>query len=71
MRRFGVSFGVFSGRIHCGRINKAQNAFLDGKEDCTDEAVWCAGEYVISQGGETTITSGGGVTMRIRAEVIS
>lgn len=70
MRRFGVSFGVFSGRIHCGRINKAQNAFLNGKEDCTDEAVWCVGEYVVSRGGETTITSKGGVTMRIQAEVV-
>lgn len=70
MRRFGVSYGVFSGRIHCGPINKAQNAFLDGKEDCTDEAVWSAGEYVRSQGGEVELTSKGGVRMRIRAEFL-
>lgn len=69
MRRFGVSYGVFSGRIHCGLINNAQNAFLDGKEDCTDEAVWSAAEYVVNSGGEIELTSKGGVTMRIRAEV--
>lgn len=70
MRKFAVSYGVFSGRISCGRINKAQNAFLDGKEDCTDEAVWSVGEYVRSQGGEVKLTSKGGVTLRIRAEVV-
>jgi hypothetical protein len=71
-RKFGVQFGWLSHRIHVGRLNKAQDAFLDGKEDCTNEAVWAAAEYVAkAYDGEMELTNPAGTTMRIRAEVVS
>lgn len=70
-RKLGVQFGWLSHRIHVGRLNKAQNAFLDGKEDCTNEAVWAAAEYVAKVcDGEMELTNHAGTTMRIRAEVV-
>ncbi len=71
-RKLGVQFGWLSHRIHVGRLNKAQNEFLDGKEDCTNEAVWAAAEYVAKAcDGEIELTDSAGTTMRIRAEVVS
>lgn len=70
-RKFGVQFGWLTHRIHVGRLNKGQTAFLDGKEDCTDEAVWAAAEYVAKVcDGEMELTNRVGTTMRIRAEVV-
>lgn len=43
--RLGIGYAsLTSKRIFIGRINKAQNAFLDGKEDHTEGAVWVVAE---------------------------
>lgn len=44
--KVGIQYGWLSKRIFIGRINKAQNAFLDGQEDHTESSVWAVAEYV-------------------------
>ena len=45
--KWGIGYAsLTSKRIFIGRINKAQNAFLDGKEDHTEDAVWAVAEFV-------------------------
>jgi hypothetical protein len=72
MSTYGVAYGLLSGRIFVGRLNKTGRAFTNGKEDHTDQATWSAAEYIVNQhAGELELTSDGGVTMRIRAEVVT
>lgn len=43
--KYGIQAAPITNGIHVGRINKAGNAFLDGKEDCTDMAICAVAEY--------------------------
>lgn len=57
-RKFGVSYGWLTGRIHVGRINAKQDAFLAFKEDCTEEALFAVAELVHAKGGGMYIGNG-------------
>lgn len=39
MAKITVACAALSGRIYAGRINKAGNAFLDGKQDVTSDVL--------------------------------
>lgn len=72
IRKFGIQCGWHTNRIQIGRVNKAQNAFLDGREDHTDDAIWAVAEHVENlPDGTVELTNSRGVTYRIRAEKIS
>lgn len=45
--KLGIGYAsLVSKRIFIGRVNKAQNAFLDGKEDHTEAAVFAVAEFI-------------------------
>lgn len=56
-KKFGVQYGPVTKQIFVGRINKAQNLFLE-KEDCTLECVCAVVELLKKQGGSITLHDG-------------
>lgn len=49
MPAYGIQAAPFSKQIHVGKLNKAQDMFLDSpsnpREDCTDHAIHAVGEF--------------------------
>ncbi len=39
MAKITIACAALSGRIYAGKLNKARNAFLDGKEDVTSDVL--------------------------------
>ena len=54
-----IACSPLTGRIYCGRLNKAGNAFLDGKEDATSDVLAALIEKATFHGGEFDIEGGG------------
>lgn len=50
MSKYGIQNGYLSNTISIGRINKAQDAFLD-KEDHTDAAIYAVATHVLHKHG--------------------
>jgi hypothetical protein len=70
--KFGISYqGLVSRRIYIGRLNKAQTAYLDGKEDHTEQAVLSVGEYVLAAMQGDMEISNGHKRLRIRVEEVN
>ena len=66
--KFGVQAGVLSKEIHVGRLNKAGNAFLDGKEVSTDMVLAATAQYVRHHfdGGMAVTFPGLGIEMTVK-----
>lgn len=54
-----IAASPLTGRIYGGRINKAGNAFLDGKQDVTSDVLLAVIEKAAFHGGEFDIEGGG------------
>lgn len=64
---FGVQLDAESNQIVAGRMNKAQDALLAGKEDVTDMAVLSVAEYVVRNfDGAAEIEYEDGITYQIQ-----
>lgn len=59
MKNLKIATAVMSGRIYAGKVNKAGNAFLDGKIDVTGDCVNAVCEHAIGKGGVITLTANG------------
>lgn len=51
MKNLVIKTAALSGRIYLGKVNKAQDCFLEGKRDVTGECVHAVCEHVLHGGG--------------------
>ena len=54
-----IATSPLTGRIYCGRLNKAGTAFLDGKEDATSDVLAAIIDKAEYPGGSVDIEGGG------------
>ena len=56
--KYRIATSPLSGRIFAGRLNKAGNAFLDGKVDATSDVLRAVVEKAEFHGGSFDIQAG-------------
>lgn len=55
-----IACAALTGRIYAGKLNKARNAFLDGKQDVTSDVLKAVIDHVTAKAGRTvTVTVDG------------
>lgn len=59
MSSLRIASSPLTGRIYCGKLNKAGTAFLDGKVDVTSDVMAAIIEKAVYHGGEFVIEGGG------------
>lgn len=59
MSNLRIASSPLTGRIYCGKLNKAGNAFLDGKVDVTSDVMAALIEKAEYHGGAFDIEGGG------------
>lgn len=59
MRNQHISCSPLTNRIFCGRVNKAGNAYLDGKVDVTGQVCGAVAEHVFNNGEPVVVTYNG------------
>jgi hypothetical protein len=57
--KYRIACSPLTGRFYCGRLNKAGNSFVDGKEDATSDVLAAVIEKAKFHGGEFDIEGGG------------
>lgn len=58
--KYRIACSPLTGRFYCGKLNKAGNAFINGKEDATSDILAALIDKARFHGGEFDIEGNGG-----------
>lgn len=66
MKQFAVSYGIFTGKINAGKIDRT-GCFTE-KQDCTQDALLAVANYLEQHGGEVIVTDFIGSRVRLTVQ---